>query len=106
MANSVLNHIKSVANEEKTVEEAPRSWEIKKEPSVDRNAVTFTHTFESRDQAIAVHRMLQHQVEQLKTQATQECKSQLPYLADVLQDYSRILESMLEKLENSITSTD
>ena len=99
MANSVLTQIK--VKEEKTQETAPRQWEIKKEPE-NRNAVTFTHTFESRDQAIAVHRMLGHQVNQLRAQATQENDSQLPYLADVLEDYSRILESMLEKLENSI----
>ena len=98
MANSVLTQIK--ANEERT-QETPRTWEIKKQPE-DRNAVTFTHTFESRDQAIAVHRMLGHQVNQLRAQAAQENNSQLPYLADVLQDYSRILESMLDKLENSI----
>ncbi|MBC8416956.1 hypothetical protein H8E06_01325 [bacterium] len=98
MANSVLTQIKV---KEDRAPETPRQWEIKKE-SEDRNAVTFTHTFESRDQAIAVHRMLGHQVVQLKTQAAQEDNSQLPYLADVLQDYSRILESMLEKLENSI----
>ena len=98
MANSVLTQIKS--KEEKT-QETPRQWEIKQELE-DRNAVTFTHTFESKDQAIAVHRMLAHQVNQLRAQAAAESESQLPYLADVLQDYSSILQRMLEKLENSI----
>ena len=98
MANSVLTQIK--AKEERT-QETPRTWEIKRTPE-DRNAVTFTHTFESKDQAVAVHRMLTHQVNQLRAQADQETQSQLPYLADVLQDYSYILESMLNKLENSI----
>tara|TARA_B100000287_G_C20072715_1_gene559064 strand:- start:161 stop:463 length:303 start_codon:yes stop_codon:yes gene_type:complete len=98
MANSVLTQIK--AKEERT-QETPRTWEIKREPD-DRNAVTFTHTFESKDQAVAVHRMLGHQVQQLRAQAAEESQSHLPYLADVLEDYSRILQSMQEKIENSI----
>ena len=98
MANSVLTQIK--AKEERT-QETPRTWEIKREPD-DRNAVTFTHTFESKDQAVAVHRMLGHQVQQLKAQAAEESQSHLPYLADVLEDYARILQTMQEKIENSV----
>ena len=99
MANSVLTQIK--VKEEKTQETAPRQWEIKKEPE-DRNAVTFTHTFESKDQAIAVHRMLGHQVQQLKAQAAEGSQSHLPYLADVLEDYACLLQTMQEKIENSV----
>ena len=46
--------------------------------------------------------MLGHQVQQLRAQAAEESQSHLPYLADVLEDYSRILQSMQEKIENSI----
>jgi hypothetical protein len=103
MQNSVLTQIK--VKEEKPIStvEVPTSqtWDMKKPSHQDRNAVTFTHTFESRDQAVAVCRMLSHQTLLLRKQAAEESQSQLPYLADILEDYSRILDSMNTKIQDA-----
>ena len=103
MPNSVLTQIKVKDDNSQSFQEPTRSgtWEVKSTDSA-RNAVTFTHTFESRDQAIAVCRILSHQVQLLEKQAQAENESQLPYLSDILGDYSRILETMLEKVKSAI----
>ena len=102
MANSVLTQIKVKDDRSTSPEEPTRAgtWEVKSQDS-PRNAVTFTHTFESRDQAIAVCRILSHQVQLLQQQAQAENQSQLPYLSDILGDYSHILETMLEKIKTA-----
>ena len=104
MSNSVLTQIKvkEVKPEvQEPQETSPQTWEIKQPEPQNRNAVTFTHTFESRDQAVAICRILAHQTDLLKKEAAENREGQLPYLSDILGDYSAILEKMLQKIESA-----
>lgn len=101
MPNSVLTQIKVKEDKPEPQETSPQTWEVKRPEPQNRNAVTFTHTFESRDQAVAICRILAHQTDLLKKEAAENREGQLPYLSDILGDYSSILEKMLDKIENA-----
>ena len=100
MANSVLTTIKSDR------EQRERSQWHDQELTVTSAPLTFSYTFKSRDQAVAVCRMLDYQVELLRQQAeqasTESDSARVPYMADILADYSNVLSTLLEEVKKTI----
>ena len=60
------------------------------------------YDFESRDQAIAIGRILVYQADRLRDQADKHDKSKLTYISEMLRDQANVIESMAEKIKRSV----
>jgi hypothetical protein len=60
------------------------------------------YEFESRDQAIAIARILIYQSDRLREQADKHDKNKLTYISEMLRDQADIIEGMADKIRSAV----
>ena len=80
---------------------SPSGKKGKRGPSGKPN-YTVRFDFESKDQAIAIGRILVYQANQLRNQADKHDKSKLTYISEMLRDQADVIQTMAERINKDV----
>ena len=63
---------------------------------------SITFNFESKDQAVAIGRILVYQADRLVDQANKHEKQKLTYISEMLKDQAGVIRTMAEKIKKDV----